>query len=718
MENSSNERRNDSSGSRNGGPKRDYRRSSGGREGYRGSSRSDGYRPKREGGKPYGDRKGPKRYDDRGPRKDGGKRYDDRGPKREGGKPYGDRKGPKRYDDRGPRKDGAKRYDDRKGPKRFDDRGPKRDGDRYDRGPRKDGPKRYGDHKGPKRYDDRGPKRYDDRPKREGGKPYGDRKGPKRYDERGPRRFNDEDTRKDQLEGDASSSFAGERAERGSGAVRDDDKRTGEHREHRGSYRKGPKREDRPRREGESTGFKGFAPKRASVGRSQATPARLKAYEALVDMRENRCYASESIDRCIMPYKMPQAERAFARLLVTEVVCRMGSLDELIDSVLTNPEEIEDNLRDALRISFCELFYLDKPAHVAVDQGVELVRSFAPQASRLANFALRQAADAKDEFPFGDPETDEHAATLLYGFPQWLVTRLSEEWGHDEALRFMKRSNEPAPLFFMVNVAHADGGKTLESLVKRGLRVVPIKAPFDSRPAYPIFAFAERNVMGDSLVSSLLKEGDLIISDAVAQSVALLSLPDEKPNRFLEIGAGRGTKTILLQNAALARYGSQMELDTLDKSERRTDERTSRLKRARIKEEQSFVMDATDLSSFEAGTYDAVFIDAPCSGAGTLRRHPEIRWRLKPDAVSSLAAVSSSMLKQAARLVAPGGRLTYATCTIFNEENHDVIAAFLEGEGKDAFELVCEKTCRDLGAESLLTPACDAHYVAVLKRKA
>ena len=685
MENSSNERRNDSSGSRNGGPKRDYRRSSGGREGYRGSSRSDGYRPKREGGKPYGDRKGPKRYDDRGPRKDGGKRYDDRGPKREGGKPYGDRKGPKRYDDRGPRKDG---------------------------------PKRYGDHKGPKRYDDRGPKRYDDRPKREGGKPYGDRKGPKRYDERGPRRFNDEDTRKDQLEGDASSSFAGERAERGSGAVRDDDKRTGEHREHRGSYRKGPKREDRPRREGESTGFKGFAPKRASVGRSQATPARLKAYEALVDMRENRCYASESIDRCIMPYKMPQAERAFARLLVTEVVCRMGSLDELIDSVLTNPEEIEDNLRDALRISFCELFYLDKPAHVAVDQGVELVRSFAPQASRLANFALRQAADAKDEFPFGDPETDEHAAALLYGFPQWLVTRLSEEWGHDEALRFMKRSNEPAPLFFMVNVAHADGGKTLESLVKRGLRVVPIKAPFDSRPAYPIFAFAERNVMGDSLVSSLLKEGDLIISDAVAQSVALLSLPDEKPNRFLEIGAGRGTKTILLQNAALARYGSQMELDTLDKSERRTDERTSRLKRARIKEEQSFVMDATDLSSFEAGTYDAVFIDAPCSGAGTLRRHPEIRWRLKPDAVSSLAAVSSSMLKQAARLVAPGGRLTYATCTIFNEENHDVIAAFLEGEGKDAFELVCEKTCRDLGAESLLTPACDAHYVAVLKRKA
>ena len=663
MENSSNERRNDSSGSRNGGPKRDYRSSSGGREGYRGSSRSDGYRPKREGGKPYGDRKGPRRYDDRGPRKDGGKPYGDRGPKREGGKPYGD-------------------------------------------------------HKGPKRYDDRGPKRFDDRPKRDGAKRYDDRKGPKRYDERGSRRFNDEDTRKDQLEGEASSSFAGERAEHASGAVRDDDKRAGKDREHRGSYRKGPKREDRPRREGESTGFKGFAPKRASVGRSQATPARLKAYEALVDMRENRCYASESIDRCIMPYKMPQAERAFARLLVTEVVCRMGSLDELIDSVLTNPEEIEDNLRDALRISFCELFYLDKPAHVAVDQGVELVRSFASQASRLANFALRQAADAKDEFPFGDPETDEHAAALLYGFPQWLVTRLSEEWGHDEALRFMKRSNEPAPLFFMVNVAHADGGKTLESLVKRGLRVVPIKAPFDSRPAYPIFAFAERNVMGDSLVSSLLKEGDLIISDAVAQSVALLSLPDEKPKRFLEIGAGRGTKTILLQNAALARYGTQMELDTLDKSERRTDERTSRLKRARIKEEQSFVMDATDLSSFEAGTYDAVFIDAPCSGAGTLRRHPEIRWRLKPDAVSSLAAVSSSMLKQAARLVAPGGRLTYATCTIFNEENHDVIAAFLEGEGKDAFELVCEKTCRDLGAESLSTPACDAHYVAVLKRKA
>lgn len=106
-------------------------------------------------------------------------------------------------------------------------------------------------------------------------------------------------------------------------------------------------------------------------------------HEVLTYIREEGCYLSEGVDKFITYSDKPVKERAFARLLATEVVSRKGSLDEMIDSVLTNPEELEPDVRDALRMAFCEIFYLKKPDHVTVDQGVEVVRSFAPQAKVL-----------------------------------------------------------------------------------------------------------------------------------------------------------------------------------------------------------------------------------------------------------------------------------------------------------------------------------------------
>lgn len=449
---------------------------------------------------------------------------------------------------------------------------------------------------------------------------------------------------------------------------------------------------------------------------TKATPARLLAHEVLVYVREEGCYLSEGVDKFITYSDKTGKERAFARLLATEVVARKGTLDEIIDSVLRTPEDVEPDVRDALRMSFCEIFFLNKPDHVAVDQGVEVVRSFAPQAAGLANFALHRAVELKEEFPFGDPETSMKALAVSEGFPEWLTERLVSELGREEALRFMQRSNNPAPLFFMLNLACVDGAKALAEMVSRRVKVVPVSKSVDLPTAFPAFGFAERTAVTDQYVAKLLSEGALVISDVAAQSIASLAMPEQKPQRFLEIGAGRGTKTILLQNAALSRFGQQVSIDTLDMDTERTEERKKHLAQANVNQGKVFVKDATNLSDFDADSYDAIFIDAPCSGIGTLRRHPDIRWRMNADDVSSLSEVGLKMIKEAARLVKVGGQLTFATCTVLNEENSDVVKSFLESDAGAGFEVVRTFTTDALYREKVTGPIYDAHFACVLKR--
>lgn len=449
---------------------------------------------------------------------------------------------------------------------------------------------------------------------------------------------------------------------------------------------------------------------------TKATPARLLTHEVLTYIREEGCYLSEGVDKFITYSDKPVKERAFARLLATEVVARKGSLDEMIDSVLTNPEELEPDVRDALRMAFCEIFYLKKPDHVTVDQGVEVVRSFAPQAKGLANFALHRAVEMKDQFPFGDIETSPKAAALSEGFPLWLAERLIKELGHDEALRFMQRSNNPAPLFFMLNLACVDGPKALSEMVQRQVKIVPVSKSIDLPLAFPVFGFAERTAVTDEYIAKLLTDGGLVISDVAAQCIASLAMPENKPERFLEIGAGRGTKTILLQNAALTRFGEQIQLDTLDMDVQRTEERKVQLAKANINQSEVFVKDATNLSSFDSNSYDAVFVDAPCSGIGTLRRHPDIRWRMNEDDVASLAAMGEKMILEAARLVKVGGQLTFATCTVLSQENQQVIDSFLESEVGSGFEVVRTVSTDALSREKVTGPIYDAHFACVLKR--
>ena len=139
---------------------------------------------------------------------------------------------------------------------------------------------------------------------------------------------------------------------------------------------------------------------------------------------------------------------------------------------------------------------------------------------------------------------------------------------------------------------------------------------------------------------------------------------------------------------------------------------------------EAIIGDATDLDALVGErTFDRVFIDSPCTGLGTLRRHADIRWRLRPETIAESAELDARLLESAASHVAPGGILAYATCTVTHEENADAVEAFLATEAGAAFEVV---PCRnpDLDIElpffsTVLEPGGpDAHFLALLRRKA
>ncbi len=419
--------------------------------------------------------------------------------------------------------------------------------------------------------------------------------------------------------------------------------------------------------------------KRANRGQahaSQATTARRVAVELVREVRERDAYARELIDKRRAAWTEAKEELNYMQVLVFGAVMCRGTLDCLIDRNLNSPKDIKDKVRDALQISAYELLYLHKPAHVVVDQGVELVRYVAPKAAGLANAVLRKMAADAQGFPWGDPEHENDTFARKLAVPEWLTEDLLMQYGFERAQGMLEACLKPAPTYTVEN------------------------------PYLPGSTFA---------------------ADLSSQQVASMVPVD---GNVLEIGAGRGTKTMLMQRNAYSWYAHAARIHTLDIHAFKERLLRTRMDEQRIPGVLTHTGDACDLDAVDGlpEAFDAVFIDAPCSGTGTLRRHPEIRWRLKRNDVKELARLQKRMIKAAAARVKPGCVLVYATCSILRRENQEVVTHFLkspEGRGfsvveaAPAFECF-EESITDEGFFASL-PAeggPDGHFAAILRRDA
>lgn len=449
--------------------------------------------------------------------------------------------------------------------------------------------------------------------------------------------------------------------------------------------------------------------------RASVSPARKLAFEVCREVRVREAFAHELLATALAEASLSPADASFARVLVLGVQSTIGTLDELLNGVLKKPTDIDDEVRDCLRLSAYELFFLNKASHAAVNEGVELVRSVRKQASGVANFVLRRLQEKRADFPFGDPATDNAALARQYGFPRWIADMLVDTYGRESAATFMAASNEPAPVFLAVNTnittddavaAALSATEVKHAQVKVGEQVIPrclrLENGFD---------------VSNRVVQDLLASGRVIVSDASAQAIAQVALPSTSNARMLEVGAGRGTKTILLQSGAKRALGVNLDLTSVDSYGFKTNLLTDRLAAHGIHAGRAVTADAKDLfATFGAKKFTDIFIDAPCSGLGTLRRHPEIRWRMTPQGCADLAEIGYKMLLSAAGQLEPGGVITYATCTVTPEENRQVIARFLASDAGKNFTLEPIYGA-EYFAPALTFGGCDAHFAVRLRSR-
>lgn len=456
---------------------------------------------------------------------------------------------------------------------------------------------------------------------------------------------------------------------------------------------------------------------------TELSAARMLALEVGSEVRTRHAFASDVLDAKLNKVQLSAEDAAFARVLALGVAATWGTLDEVIDRVLRHPGDINDDARDALRVSTYEMVFLGKQPHAAVDQGVSLVRTIAPRATKVANFALRRVSETVKDFPFGDPATDTDALARLYGFPSWLCDALISALGRARAESFMEASNEQAPVFLGSNACACSDETVRDSLEEGGVGYRVVHMGVDGSVLPGAYRIQDPSCVGRWPVAEMLESGKVVVADASAQTIASMSLPEaaSSPINFLEIGSGRGTKTILLQSHAVRMRGRPLQITCVDKHGFKADVLARRLQELHIPVARIISADATDLSGIlEPNTFDACLVDAPCSGLGTLRRHPEIRWRLQRSDIFALADVSLALLSEAARYLRPGGRLTYSTCTVLPRENEEVVKAFLASPVGTEFDIVpigITGQSRLTFQTDVVKGSPDAHFACVFRKR-
>jgi 16S rRNA (cytosine967-C5)-methyltransferase len=296
--------------------------------------------------------------------------------------------------------------------------------------------------------------------------------------------------------------------------------------------------------------------------------------------------------------------------------------------------------------------------------------------------------------------------------PDWLLEKLTAAYDEMALLEMMRALNRPAALDLRVNTFAADRDEVLSLLNAEGIRV----------QATPFSPFGIRLPDNPAINRHrLFLEGKIEVQDEASQIVCLLVAP--KPREFIaDFCAGAGGKTLML--GALMRSSGRVY--ALDIRQERLAKLSPRLKRSRLSNVHTQLIAEEHDTRVKrlAGKMDRVLVDAPCSGLGTLRRNPDLKWRQSAHSVSELAEKQAAILRRAANLVKRGGRLVYATCSILPEENDDIVADFAASQ-RDFSRVPCNEILAakniplDTGELLRLFPhrhGTDGFFAAVMER--
>ena len=445
--------------------------------------------------------------------------------------------------------------------------------------------------------------------------------------------------------------------------------------------------------------------------------SRTVAFKALCALRKNTTYAQDFLKHFDMFRALLQDEKSFVQHVVCGVISSQSMVDKMLAQYVKRLTHQPYKVLICLRMATYELVYRQTAAYAVVSQYVELVRLVDKRGASFVNAVLHRIV-AHDQTNFArarqhlvriiqdchsyddilriinaapiSAESKHHLlqsfgftcesdflceACLVSGLPTWIVKRVYHDRG----------------LFICAHMALAAQAHVPFYVCKNPFN--PPQIPCTLVPVQSAWGSYKLQGISPALLYNDIESQRLTVSDFAAQCIAACVV-HTRPKKLLEIGCGKGTKSLLISymNKRLS-CPAISERVLCDKSSQKLACARKRLSRANITDPIRFVAhDATTLDTYfdEHERFDTVFIDAPCSGSGTMRRHVEAPTTMSEAALDvthshSLVHTQSELLRAASCLVNVGGFLIYATCSIFSCENEDVVSAFLASDAGKGF---------------------------------
>jgi 16S rRNA (cytosine967-C5)-methyltransferase len=386
---------------------------------------------------------------------------------------------------------------------------------------------------------------------------------------------------------------------------------------------------------------------------TDVTPARRVAYAVIRRVFEQGAYADRALHgeaRGLDP-----RERALAMRLAYGTVQRRLSLDHVVEQLARPVAQLDPPTLAALRLGLYQLAFLDNAApHAIVGESVELAKGHRG-GHGLVNAVLRRAL--REGIPPLPADDTPHGAAIAHSYPPWLVELWWERFGPHDTRALLRAGNEPGELALRVNTLVTSPQEVLEQLD------VPAAPAGGELPEGLVIEGAF-----DAHAHPLYRQGAYVAQSRAAMLVAR-ALDPQPGERVLDLCAAPGGKTTHL--AAL--MDDEGEIVAVERHPKRAQALARTCERMRA---SSIDVRTSDARRFVTeAPFDRVLVDPPCSGLGTLQGHPDLRWRMTPEAIAQLATTQAAILDAAANALRPGGALVYSTCTLSPAENEAQVAA-------------------------------------------
>lgn len=401
--------------------------------------------------------------------------------------------------------------------------------------------------------------------------------------------------------------------------------------------------------------------------------ARRLAMRILDELEGNTVHLDALADRHLRGQDLDIRDRRLVFELAYGIVRRKLTLNFIIEQFLEEPRLADnDMLMRLLRLGAYQIIYMDRiPEHAAVNETIKLAKIHreTERFSGLINAVLRAIIANKRKLPQpppGAPLADRLA--IEFSHPQWMVQRFLDRFGLGKTRTLLSFNNEKPDIFIR---------RTIKGMPRSQFEA-DVRTLADGPTGYlNLFYKLTQSFMAQSM--PLFKEGYCTVQ-APSSGWVTAMMDIQQGDKILDICSAPGGKATLMAELA----GEHGSVCACDRNPRRLRDVVSTIRRMRINTIVPLACDGTAMPF--TGKFDKVLLDAPCTASGVLHRHPEARWQKSLEDMERLTAVQARLLDAASQLVAPGGTLVYATCSLESEENEEQIRRFCSAHSEFAIE--------------------------------